>query len=66
MFQDDISISWRISGKTQFAVEYRPKIQSTRQCLERNREDWVSDDEDLDIPQEDLRDVPGPEGVTWR
>ncbi|RXW21044.1 hypothetical protein EST38_g4821 [Candolleomyces aberdarensis] len=66
-FKDDadICISWRISGKKSVVVEYRPRPQTKRPCLQRNREDWVEDDDDLDIPEDEYRDIEGPEGVTW-
>jgi hypothetical protein len=64
--QEDTRITWRIAGKEKIVVEYFPEPRSKHQALRRNPEDWAEDDDDLDTPEDERRDVAGPEGVTWR
>ncbi|KAJ2912687.1 hypothetical protein MD484_g7727, partial [Candolleomyces efflorescens] len=57
-----ISIRWHLSGREKIAVEYRPMPLSKRQRLE---EDSKENEENLDIPEDDRRDIPKAEKVTW-
>ncbi|KAJ2912802.1 hypothetical protein MD484_g7601, partial [Candolleomyces efflorescens] len=64
-FREEYSIKWRIPGKRKLVVEYLPRSQIGISRSELGREGCNSDEEDLDIPLEDVREIAGPEGIKW-
>ncbi|KAJ2911712.1 hypothetical protein MD484_g8699, partial [Candolleomyces efflorescens] len=62
---EDVSISWRITGRHSLVVEYRPKLSAEQEIERSGAEDGRENEEDLDIPDNLNREIAGPAEVTW-